>query len=85
MERLNKSKSSNPLGGLLFVLLMLISPLLQAQDMDVPMADVFRAEGKIYVVVAVMLVIFSGLVTYLIYVDRKVSKLEREMRDKDTH
>jgi CcmD family protein len=84
MERLNKSKPANPLRALLFVLLTTLSPLLQAQDMDVPMADTFRAEGKIYVVVAVMLVIFSGLVTYLIYVDRKVSKLEREMREKDT-
>jgi CcmD family protein len=50
---------------------------LRAQEIE--MADTFRAEGKIYVVVAVMLVIFSGLIVYLIYVDRKVSKLEKEM------
>lgn len=75
----------NSLERLLFVMTWMCIPSLRAQDMDVPMADAFRAEGKIYVVVAVMLVIFSGLVAYLVYVDRKVSKLEREIKDKDTH
>ncbi|WP_367281870.1 CcmD family protein [Tunicatimonas pelagia] len=43
------------------------------------MADTFRQEGKIYVVVAVMLLIFSGLVVYAIRIDQKVSKLEKEI------
>jgi len=32
--------------------------------------------GKIYVVVAVLLILFTGLVIYLIKLDRKVKKLE---------
>tara|TARA_Y100000385_G_C12523218_1_gene396310 strand:- start:5 stop:178 length:174 start_codon:yes stop_codon:yes gene_type:complete len=44
----------------------------------VEMADVFRADGKIYVVLAVLGIIFGGLTLYLIYLDRKISRLERD-------
>lgn len=58
----------------------LFSPLMGlAQDAE--MADQMRAEGKIYVVVAVILIIFAGLVAYLILIDRKVSKLEKNLRN----
>ena len=46
----------------------------------VPMADLMREEGKIYVVVAVMLIILAGLIIFLIMIDRKVSRLEKEFR-----
>ena len=42
------------------------------------MADLMRSNGKIYVVVAVMLTILGGLIWYLIRLDRKISKLERD-------
>jgi CcmD family protein len=58
------------------VLWLLIQPLAQAQS-EVEMADVMRADGKIYVVVAVLLIIFLGLIGYLIHLDRKISKLEK--------
>ena len=45
---------------------------------EVEMADTFRSEGKIYVVVAVMAIIAVGLFGYLFYLDKKVSKLEKE-------
>ena len=44
------------------------------------MADDLRASGKIYVVVAVVAVIVAGLLAYLIRLDRKVSRLEKEMK-----
>ena len=47
---------------------------------DIAMADVMRSNGKIYVVVAVLVIIFIALVAYLISLDRKVSKLEREIK-----
>nr|WKN39489.1 hypothetical protein K4G66_12380 [Tunicatimonas sp. TK19036] len=47
---------------------------------EVEMADAFRQDGKIYIVVAVILVIFSGLVIYAIRIDQKVSKLEKELQ-----
>lgn len=59
------------------VLLLLMPTLAQAQS-EIEMADAMRADGKIYVVVAVLLIIFFGLIVYLINLDRKVSKLEKK-------
>jgi hypothetical protein len=42
------------------------------------MADALRSSGKIYVVVAVLLVILLGVVLYLLRLDRKISKLEKD-------
>lgn len=44
---------------------------------EVEMADTMKANGKIYVVIAVMVTILAGLVLYLIRLDRKISKLEK--------
>jgi CcmD family protein len=41
--------------------------------------------GKIFVVVAVLAVILLGIFVYLYFIDRKVSKLEKEMREKLSH
>lgn len=46
----------------------------------VEMADALRASGKIYVVVSVIAVIFLGIATYLIYMERRLSKLEKEQK-----
>jgi len=45
----------------------------------VEMADQLRASGKIYVVVAVLVVILLGLVLYVVRLDRKISRLEKEV------
>ena len=45
----------------------------QAQD-----ADFFRSTGKIYAVVGVLLVTLLGIFIYLFYLDRKISKLEKD-------
>lgn len=52
-----------------------------AQD-EVEMADTLRSNGKIYVVVAVLVILFIGLFAFLISIDRKVSKLEKENKQK---
>lgn len=57
-----------------FLLLHLFSV---AQSGNVEMADAFRSNGKIYVVIAVILTIFAGLIIYLIRLDKKITKLER--------
>ena len=49
-----------------------------AQPSDVQMADTMRSNGKIYVVVAVILTIFAGIIIYLIRLDKKMSRLEKE-------
>jgi uncharacterized membrane protein len=46
---------------------------------NVEMADAFRADGKIYVVVGIMVMSLLGVVLYLISLDRKVTKLEKKL------
>ncbi|WP_417603457.1 CcmD family protein [Owenweeksia hongkongensis] len=59
---------------------MLFSGMLAAQSQmpEVEMADAMRENGKIYVVVAVLCVLFVGITLYLISIDRKLRKLEKE-------
>jgi hypothetical protein len=45
----------------------------------VEMADVMRADGKIYVLVGIIVIIFAGITTYVINTDRKISKLEKNL------
>ena len=63
---------------ILLGLLLIINQTLFAQD--VQMADTMRSEGKIYVVVTIILVIFFGLIAYLVYTDLKISKLEKRLK-----
>ncbi len=51
--------------------------VLFANAQNVEMADSMKSNGKIYVVIAVMLTILAGLVLYLVRLDRKISKLEK--------
>ena len=44
---------------------------------EVEMADVMRSEGKIYVLVGIIVLIFIGLLAYLIQTDRRLAKLEK--------
>ena len=44
------------------------------------MADGMRSNGKIYVVVAVLLTILLGLIAYVIRIDKKVSRLEKDSK-----
>jgi CcmD family protein len=41
--------------------------------------------GKIFVVVAVLSVILIGIFVYLFILDRKIGKLEKEIREKETN
>ncbi len=61
----------------LFLLCMGMPALIFAND-KVQMAGVMRSNGKIYVVVAVLVIIFIGIVLFLISLDRKIRKLEKE-------
>ncbi len=48
----------------------------------IEMATGFRKEGKIYVVVAVSLILFFTVIAYLIFLERKVKKLEKMLKEK---
>ena len=61
-------------------LVMMISQVAKAQDAE--MADVMRSNGKIYVVVGIVLIVLVGLITYLFLLDRKITRLENKLSDK---
>ena len=69
---------NHKLSSLIFVfVLMLISNAVQASQVE--MADIMRQDGKIYVVVAVAAIVLAGILTYLIWIDKKLSALEKKM------
>ena len=51
---------------------------------EVEMAEYFRSSGKIYAVIAVLLVIFAGIIIFLIRMERKISKIEKSVKEKET-
>lgn len=57
----------------------LISFAGQAQA-EVEMADQFRADGKIYVVIAIAAIILTGIFIYLFRLDRKITDLEKRIK-----
>jgi hypothetical protein len=65
---------------LIFLMLLLpCSMALFAQTTQpVEMADVMRSSGKIYVVIAVICIIFIGLAIDLFSIDRRLKKIEKE-------
>jgi CcmD family protein len=68
--------------------LLLLSQNLMAQQPvanGVEMADRLRADGKIWVVVAVIAAVFTGIIIYLIRLDRQIGKLEKEVKEKKTN
>lgn len=69
----------NRLKYILTMAVILIAGQLMAQPDQVEMADGFRAEGKIYVVIGVMSIILIGLAVYLFTMDRKLNKLEKAL------
>jgi hypothetical protein len=52
-------------------------------NQSIEMADAMRANGKIYVLVAIVLLIFIGFIFYAIKTEQKVRKLEKELEDKN--
>jgi len=55
--------------------------LLQNAQASVEMADLMRSNGKIYVLLAVVLLIFAGIVFFLMFLEHRLSKLEQEVDD----
>ena len=67
--------------SLVFLLSAMFSSA-QEQVSAPQMADSFRSDGKIYVVITVIAMIFAALVIFLIALERKVNKLEKQINKK---
>lgn len=75
MERKKITVMINWKSCLSLFILMFLSAAASAQG-----KDLMRDNGRIYVVVAVMVTILLGLILYLVRLDRKMGKLEKENR-----
>lgn len=60
--------------------LLMVTLFVRAQEgtAKTTIGETMRSNGRIYVVVAVMLTILIGLILYLVRLDRKISKVEKE-------
>lgn len=67
---------------ILSIFLALNCVIVNAQGAQVEMADALRANGKIYVVVVVVALVFTGIVVYLINLDSKITKIEKRISNK---
>lgn len=68
---------------ILLLVVMTTSIVMFAQDKKPDsyrgeMADIMRSNGRIYVVVAVVVTILTGLILYVVRLDRKMTKFEKE-------
>lgn len=64
--------------GLILILNLVVSDLWAQSDIE--MADTMRSEGKIYVVVGIVLIVLAGLILYLFLLDRKIGKIEKRLK-----
>ena len=68
----------------LSVFAMMLSVFVYAQESlqsEKPqMADALRTNGKIYVVVTVLVIILIGLFLYLVNTDKKISRMEKNIK-----
>lgn len=63
-----------------FFILLLSTIVVQAQEgtAKTDFGETMRSNGRIYVVIAVILTILIGLILYVVRLDRKMSKMERD-------
>jgi len=61
---------------IIFITIALVLAAAQV-NAETEMADTFRSNGKIYVVIAVLTTIFAGIFAYIVYLDRKITKIEK--------
>ncbi len=69
--------------SLLLSFLFILSGNLFAQTADgVTMADKLRADGKIWVVVAVVAIVFAGIAINMLRIDFRLKKIEKDLNIK---
>jgi CcmD family protein len=61
----------------LLCLMLLLTGYASAYAQDVEMADTMRSNGKIYVVIGTIAIVFIGLAIYLFTMDRRLTRLEK--------
>ncbi len=67
------------------ILFLMNTMMLQAQgnSLDQEAANFLRESGKLYVVITILVTIFAGIAIFLIFQERKISKLEKKLKDNE--
>ena len=68
--------------SLTFVILLTTLNLF-AQESEIEMADALRSSGKIYIVVACVVIILVGLLAYLFAIEKRLKMLEKKSNHKN--
>lgn len=76
MNKLNIIKS-------LFSFALLIFSPLRGMAQEALNQDFLRNIGKIYVVVAVIVIIFIGIILFLVILERRIHKIEKQIIDNE--
>jgi len=64
------------------ILMLIVSLTTFAQQQPaIEMADKFRADGKIYVVIGVFAIVMAVMFIFLFSLDRKIRQLENEIKN----
>lgn len=69
--------------SLTLTLVFSLTAIAQEPGADIEMADAMRAEGKIYVVVACIVIVLVGLLLYIARLDRQVKQLEQFLDNRE--
>ncbi len=62
----------------ILLLLLTFTAVFAKADTSVDLDEALRRDGKIYVVVSIICIIFIGLAVYLFTIDRRLKKIEKE-------
>lgn len=73
----------NNLIKILLLLSLIVVNSSNAFSQEIEMADGLRSNGKIYVVVVVAAIVAAVILTYMISIDRKISKLEKRVNEQN--
>lgn len=65
--------------SLIALLLCSFLSFAQGTSGESAIGSTMRSNGRIYVVIVVILVILAGLIIYLVRLDKKISKFEKEI------
>jgi hypothetical protein len=68
----------NKIKAVFIILFSLMTTIVNAQTSTTQNSDIMRSNGKIYVVMAVVVTIVTGLLVYLFQLDRKIKNLEKD-------
>lgn len=68
----------NKIKAVFIILFSLMTTIVNAQTSTTQNSDIMSSNGKIYVVMAVVVTIVTGLLVYLFQLDRKIKNLEKD-------